>query len=121
MQLIFFVRVLYMFEIENQKEKRRLIIIKFLQWEDRNGSYTDESRDVEGMERMSYEDAIKYFFGVINSDFYYSIVDNIFELTYEEIIEYSRKNNFYDNTMSKLRILCQEKNHTIEFYKKLLK
>ena len=32
---------------------------------------------------MTYEDAVKYFFRVMNYDFYYSIADNIFELSYD--------------------------------------
>lgn len=42
-------------------EKERIAITKFLQWEDRNGRYTDENTDIEGIKRMSYEDALKYF------------------------------------------------------------
>ncbi|MCY6354196.1 hypothetical protein OIO11_03000 [Clostridium sp. ZS2-4] len=41
------------------KEKRRAKIIEFLQWNDRNGSYTDENCDLEEIPRMTYEDAIK--------------------------------------------------------------
>ena len=61
-------------------KNNRIRITKFLQWNDRNGCYTDENCDIEGVERMNYEDALKYFFGVMNEDFYYNITDNIFEL-----------------------------------------
>ncbi len=50
---------------------------------------------------MTYEEAVKYFFGVLNDDFYYNIVDNIFELTYEETIKYAKNNEFYNNTYEK--------------------
>jgi len=102
------------------KEKERIEITKFLQWEDKNGSYTDENSDIEGVERMSYEDTVKYFFGVINSEIYFSIADNIFELTYEEVIRYSKEFNIYDKTMSKLTQLFKQDNATEEFYKSLL-
>lgn len=69
---------------------------------------------------MSYEDAVKYFFGVINSEVYYSITDNIFELTYEDVINYSREHNFYDKTMYKLTQLFLQTKITEEFYRSLL-
>lgn len=80
-------------------------IISFLQWNDRNGCYTDKNCDIEGVERMTYEDAVKYFFGVINEDFYYNIIDNIFELTYDEVIKHAKENNIYESTMNKLQML----------------
>ncbi|BDU93760.1 hypothetical protein [Clostridium perfringens] len=40
--------------------------------------------------------SIKYFFGVINSEFYYPIVDNIFELSFDEIIHYAKEYKFYN-------------------------
>lgn len=109
-----------MLEFNNLNEKERIAITKFLQWEDRNGSYTDENSDIEGVPRMSYKDAVKYFFGVINSELYYSITDNIFELTYEEVIEYSKKFNVYDSTIYKLIQLFTKTNVTTEFYRSLL-
>ena len=39
---------------------------------------------------MTYEDSIKYLFGVFNEDLYYSIVDNMFELDFNEVIEYAK-------------------------------
>lgn len=38
-----------MLEINNFKEKERKAITQFLQWEDRNGWYTDENSDIEGV------------------------------------------------------------------------
>lgn len=109
-----------MIKYNYQMEKERKAISRFLQWEDRNGCYTDENSDIEGVPRMTYEDAVKYFFGVINSELYYSITDNIFELTYEEVIEYSKKFNVYDRTMYKLIQLVRKINTTTEFYRSLL-
>lgn len=102
------------------KEKRREKITEFLQWNDRNGSYTDENCDLEGIPRMTYEDAVKYFFGVMNDDFYYSVTDNIFELTYEEAIKYAKENNFYETTINKLTLVEKEINPTKEFYRVLI-
>lgn len=95
-------------------------ITAFLQWNDRNGCYTDENCDLEDISRMTYEDAVKYFFGVMNDDFYYSITDNIFELSYEEVIKYARDNNFYDSTYEKLNLLINNNERSIEFYKSLV-
>lgn len=100
--------------------KQRMQITEFLQWNDKNGCYTDENCDVEGVERMTYEDAVKYFFGVMNEDFYYNIEDNIFELTYEEVIKYARENNLYDKTMSKLNILINAETIDTKLYRSLL-
>lgn len=100
--------------------KKRIAITEFLQWNDRNGSYTDENCDLEGIPRMTYEDAVKYFFGVMNDDFYYSVTDNIFELTYEEAIKYAKENNFYETTINKLTLLEKEINPTKEFYRVLI-
>ena len=100
--------------------RNRLKIIQFLQWNDRNGCYTDEDCDLEDIPRMTYEDAVKYFFGIINDDFYYDIVDNIFELTYEETIKYAKDNGFYDKTYEKLKLLVNTENPTEEFYRSLI-
>lgn len=102
------------------KEKERINVIKFLQWNDRNGYYTDEECDLEEEPRMNYEEAIKYFFGVLNDNFYYNIVDNIFELTYEETIKYAKDNGFYNNTYEKLILLVENENPTEEFYRSLI-
>ena len=95
-------------------------ILQFLQWNDRNGCYTDENCDLEEVPRMTYEEAVKYFFGVINDDFYYSITDNIFELTYDEVIKYAKENNIYESTMNKLQVLINDKNDDDELYRSIL-
>ncbi|MDM0611594.1 hypothetical protein QTH09_11215 [Clostridium perfringens] len=101
------------------KNNQRVNITQFLQWNDKNGYYTDENCDLEEQPRMTYEEAVKYFFGVLNDDFYYSIVDNIFELTYEEAIKYAKDNGFYNNTYEKLMLLVENENPTEEFYRSL--
>lgn len=98
----------------------RIKITQFLQWNDRNGCYTDENCDLEEVPRMTYEDTVKYFFGVINDDFYYSVTDNILGLSYEEVIRYAKDNGFYDRTMDKLNKLINEDKPTIELYKSLI-
>lgn len=102
------------------KDKLRVNITKFLQWNDGNGYYTDEECDLEEEPRKTYEEAVKYFFGVLNDDFYYNIVDNIFELTYEEVIKYAKDNGFYNNTYEKLMLLVDNENPTEEFYRSLI-
>lgn len=102
------------------KNKERIAITKFLQWNDRNGSYTDENCDLEEISRMTYEDAVKYFFGVMNDDFYYKITDNIFEITYVEAIKYAKEKGFYDITMQKLNSLVNDDNPTVELYRSLI-
>ena len=101
-------------------EFNRLRILDFLQWNDRHGCYTDENCDLEEVNRLTYNDAIKFFFGVINDEFYYSKVDNIFELSYDQVIEYAKQNGFYDSTMEKLDLLLQESSPNDNFYRTLI-
>ena len=101
------------------KEIIRIKLKQFLQWNDRNGCYTDENCDLEDIPRMTYEYTVKYFFSLINDDFYYSITDNIFELSYRDVIQYAKDNDFYDSTYEKLNLLL-DNNPTIEFYKSLI-
>lgn len=101
-------------------ENERISIIKFLQWNDKHGAYTDDNRDIEGIPRMTYKESVKYFFGVLHDDFYYAIADNIFELTYEEVIQYAKEDGFYDKTIQKLELLTRKDNPTEEFYRSLI-
>lgn len=107
-------------EAKVRNERQRLIIIDFLQWNDRNGCYTDENCDLEEIPRMTYEDAIKYFFYVVNEDFFSEKIEDIAEVEYEEMIQYSKENGFYDSTMNKLSRLVKENNLTVELYKELI-
>ncbi|MGN2371506.1 hypothetical protein ACTFJW_15910 [Clostridium cagae] len=110
----------YILLLREYNQNIRIKIVKFLQWNDRKGCYTDENCDIEGVERMTYEDAVKYFFGVMNEDFYYHITDNIFELTYEDTIQYAKENNLYDKTISKLITLVNAEQIDIKLYRSLL-
>lgn len=103
------------------KDLTRKKILNFLQWNDKNGYYNDEIRIIENIPTLTIEDSIKFFFGVINSDFYYSIVDNIFELNFYETIQYSKINGFYNKTCEKLKLLINTKTDELDlFYKSLL-
>ena len=41
----------------------------------------------------------------MNDDFYYIIADNIFKLSYDEVIQYAKDNNLYDSIYEKLNLL----------------
>lgn len=101
-------------------ENKRKLIVEFLQWNDRNGCYTDENCDLEEIPRMTYEDAIKYFFYVVNEDFCCEKMESIAEVEYEEMINYAEENNFYNSTIKKLSKLVEENNRTVELYKSLI-
>ena len=101
-------------------DENRIKILNFLQWNDRHGCYTDGNCDLEEVPRFTYDEAVKYFFGVINDVFYYSKADNIFELSYAQVIEYAKENGFYDKTYMKLNELLSNPNPTDEFYYSLL-
>ena len=97
-------------------------ISNFLQWNDRNGYYTDKRCALEQFPKLSFKESIKYFFGVINSDFYYNFVDNVFELSFDKIIEYAKSNKFYKSTCNKLnQLLNNESANYNLLYKDLLK
>lgn len=100
--------------------ENRVRILKFLQWNDRHGCYTDENCELENVSKLTYEDAVKYFFGVMNEDFYYAKVDNIFELTYEEVIDYAKENGFYESTMEKFNQLLESERPDEILYNKLI-
>lgn len=89
-------------------EEDRVIITKFLQWNDKNGSYTDENCDLEAIPRMTYEDSIRYFFIVINEDVYCNISKDVFDLPHNDIMGYAKEFGFYDKTINKLNILLKE-------------
>ena len=107
-------------EVNMSKELKRLELLNFLQWNDRHGCYTDQNCDLESVSRLSFDDAIKYFFGLMNEDFYYSKVDNIFELSYNQTIDYAKQNGFYDSTMEKLNLLFQESMPNDNLYRSLI-
>lgn len=102
------------------KEKERKGIIEFLQWNDRNGCYTDENCDSEDVPRMTYEEAIKYFFGVVNDDVYSQISESMADIEYEQVINFAKQNGFYDETLDKLSKLISKTSNTVEVYKSLL-
>ncbi|MBS5926998.1 MAG: hypothetical protein KIC66_07920 [Clostridium sp.] len=102
------------------KEKERKGIIEFLQWNDRNGCYTDENCDSEDVPRMTYEEAIKYFFGVVNADAYSQISESMADIEYEQVINFAKQNGFYDETLDKLSKLISKTSHTVEVYKSIL-
>lgn len=83
-------------------ERLRLAIIDFLQWNDRNGCYTDENCDSEDVPRVTYEESIKYFFGVVNDDAYSQISESMADIEYEQVMNFAKQNGFYDVTMNKL-------------------
>ena len=101
-------------------EKKRKVIVEFLQWNDKNGCYTDENCDSEDVPRMTYEEAIKYFFGVVNGDAYSEISESMADIEYEQVINFAKQNGFYDETLDKLSKLISKTSNTVEVYKSLL-
>ena len=104
----------------NDQESIRVKLTYFFQWEDKNGSYTDENCILENYPIMTFEDAVKHFFGLINSDFYYNVVDNLFELDCDETIRLAKENGFYNQTMDKLNLLINSSDPSIDLYQNLL-
>lgn len=82
-------------------------IKKFLQWNDKNGYYTDENCELEGYSPMTKDETLCYFFKVVNDENYYYEIENIMdnEGNIEEVIKYSKENNIYYSTLEKLNNL----------------
>lgn len=106
--------------LELDKEFMRLRLTQFLQWNDRNGCYTDENCMVEECPKLTYEDTIKYFIIVLNEDDYYSIIDNMFELTYDEVIEVAKNKGIYNKSIERLQLLLSKKDFSEELCKKVI-
>lgn len=83
-------------------------------------NYTNEICDLENIPKVILKESIKFFFGVINSDFYYTIVDKIFKLNFDETIQYSRDIEFYEKTFNRLNSLISNNKPHENFYKNLL-
>ncbi|AMN30856.1 hypothetical protein [Clostridium perfringens] len=103
--------------MKNELIRRK--VLNFLQWNDKNGYYTDERCDLEEVPRMTYEDSIKYLFGVFNEELYYNIADNMFELDFNEVIEYAKEKGVYQSTYERInKLICSIE--TIELYRNLI-
>lgn len=68
------------------------------------------------MPRMTYEEAVKYLFRVVNEDDYVSISEWMADIEYKEAIRYAKDKNLYDITMRKLSELISKINLTIELF-----
>ena len=102
------------------REVERNRIIDFLQWNDKNGCYTDENCDLEDVPRMIYEEAVKYFFYVVNEEKYSSLSESMADIEYEEAIQYAKDNNFYNSTITKLSKLVENIEQSVDIYKELI-
>lgn len=100
---------------------KRKRILDFLQWVDKNGSYTDENCKIDGVEKITYKEAVKHFFGFINEDVYCRYADNIFELSYDEVIQIARNIGVLDKTLNLLNEVEVSSEPTIAFYKSIIK
>ena len=93
---------------------------EFLEWNDRNGSYTHNSRVREGFRLLSYEESVVLFYGALHDNIYYDLVDNVFELEYREVIDIAKRNNVYKKTEEKLELLINSAKPDNAFFRSLL-
>lgn len=70
--------------------------------------------------KNAYEEAVKYFFGVVNADDYSEISESMADVEYEKVINFAKENGFYEKTMEKLTKLTDEDDITIKLYKSLI-
>lgn len=76
----------------------------------------EKSYYLEEISRMTYEEAVKYLFRVVNEDDYVSISEWIADIEYKESIHYAKGKNLYDINMRKLSELISKINPTIELF-----
>lgn len=96
------------------------LILNFLAWNDRNGVYKIEDRVLHDFICLSYEESIRYFFGVLNDDVYYKFADNIFELSYDKVISIAREEGIYRETIEKLKVLLEYEGNSEDIYRSLI-
>lgn len=76
------------------KELIRKKIIEFLQWNDRNGSYSDENAISEGLEPLTYEETLLFFWHILYADYNcYRHVENALDIEYEDACKILKQNN----------------------------
>lgn len=96
-------------------DNERKSILLFLQWNDKNGCYTDEECKQQGYKPFGKKDTIKLFFSTINKD----IIEDPLSYSYPEIISISKETNIYFSTILKLQLLLKAPN--CNTYKKIIK
>ena len=91
----------------------------FLQWNDKNGCYTDKNCELEGFKPLTDEEVLLYVFDVLNEDKFIELTYSIQELSIDEVIEFSKKKGFYENTIEKIEKL-KENYWNVTLYKSLI-
>lgn len=100
-----------------KKEMDRLK--EFLQWEDRNGCYTDENCEIEDMPILDEEGTLKYVIKVLNFEEFENSSKDIQEMEFEEIEEFLKSKELYEITIDKINTL-KENDKNITLYRKLI-
>jgi len=97
------------------EKKDREKILEFLQWNDRNGCFTDINCKKEKLKPLSKKDSLKIFFTVVNEDL---TELNPLEYEYPYLVKNLKEKNLYFSTMVKLEYLLE--NSSSEGYRKLI-
>lgn len=103
----------------NISDKDREVILKFLQWNDKNGCFTDENCKEQGQKIFGKRDTQKMFFDVVNSDFLLGErYENPLRFTYAEVLWIAKGKNVYFSTITKLKMLLE--NNSEKTYQKII-
>lgn len=102
-------------------EKNRQKLLRFLSWNDPNGTYLDEHSLSEGLPLLTQEEAEKYFYNVITQDLVITQagVGSVIDLTHNEVIEVLEQNSLYKDSVGKLKSLYNEDKPTTIFFSTL--
>lgn len=100
-------------------EHERIIITNFLQWNDRNGAYTDELCKECNNEPFGKRDVLKFFFSTINQDLLYHEEDeNPLNISLSKVVSLLKEKHLYFSSMIKLELLL--KDDSITTYRRVL-
>lgn len=89
-------------------EEQRISILRFLQWNDRNGCYLDRERKLEGYRIIRKREAIKMFVVVTNEDHLLKNNVDIYCCTYTQVLNLIKAGNRYFSTSLKMMLLLEK-------------
>lgn len=103
----------------NISDKEREIILEFLQWNDKNGCFTDKKCKEQGQKPFGKRDTLKMFFDVVNQNLFVGEKDeNPLSFTYPEVLWIAKGKNVYFSTTTKLKMLLD--NNSQKTYQKII-
>lgn len=83
-----------------RNENVRIALTNFLQWNDRNGVYSDQECEILGIDNLTIEESIISFFYNMWIDIYSEYEESAFEIGLSKCVEIAQANNIFDKGMA---------------------